>query len=251
MKSLLIDEIVFKNRNKAYGAYILRKRYNRSLYLSLIFSLIFFVVIVFVAVIYNTNADEEYYDFNNVVFEYSDLNYVPDLPPKSPENSKPPDNQIISSKTDNLNEIKLVNDSATITDTTLIKDNTTANADSLNGNSNGGNGSDTGIVFTSIQEAPIFPGGEAARIKFIQEHFNYASLGTNIKIEGVVLVTFTVEKDGSLSGIKILNSVGAACDNEVINMVKQMPKWTPGKRNGLPIPVIFKMPIRFPSTVQL
>lgn len=249
MKSQLIDEIVFKNRNKAYGAYILRKRYNRSLYLSFIFSLIFFVVIVFIAVMHNTNSDEEYYDFNNVVFEYADLNYVPDEPPKAPDNNKPPDKQIISASTENLNEIKLVNDSATVTDTTLLQDNKIAEGDSLNGNSNGGNGSDTGIVFTRVQEIPMYPGGEDARKKFIKEHFNYSNIGQNVKIEGVVWISFIVEKDGSLSAIKVLNGIGAACDGEVINVVKQMPKWTPGKRNGLPVRVILKMPIRFENAV--
>jgi periplasmic protein TonB len=249
MKSLLIDDIVFKNRNKKYGAYILRKRYTRSLYLSIIFSLIFFLLIIFIAVMYNTDTDDEFYDFNNVVFEYADLNYVPDVPPKSPENSKTPDKQVVPSKTEDLNEIKLVSDTATATDTTLIKDNTTANADSLNGNSSGGNGSDTGIVFTRVQEIPTYPGGEEARKKFIKEHFNYTSVGQNIKIEGVVWISFIVEKDGSLSAIKVLNGIGAACDGEVINVVKQMPKWNPGKRNGLPVRVILKMPVRFENAV--
>lgn len=245
MKTSLFDEIIFRDRNKDYGAYVLRRKYIRSLVLSLFFSLVFFLVAVLIAVAYNTNFDEEYYDFSNVVFEYSDLQYVPDEPPKSPENKKPPDQQKLSASTENLNQIKMVDDTAMITDTTLLKDNSLANGDSLNGNSKNGNGSDTGIVFTGIQEVPMFPGGEEARKKFIREHISYANLGTNIKIEGVVWVTFRVEKDGTLSNIKLLNGIGAACDNEVLNMVKQMPKWIPGKRNGSPFPMIYKMPIRF------
>lgn len=249
MKTSLFDDIIFKNRNKAYGAYVLRKKYIRSLFLSLIFSLIFFIAAVIIAVAYNTNLDEEYYDFSNVVFEYSDLQYVPDEPPKSSDNPKPPDKQILSVTTENLNEIKLVNDTATVTDTTLMKDNTIAEGDSLNGGSNGGNGSDTGIVFTRVQEIPMYPGGEDARKKFIKEHFKYSNIGQSVKIEGVVWISFIVEKDGSLSAIKVLNGIGAACDNEVVNVVKQMPKWIPGKRNGLPVRVILKMPVRFENAV--
>lgn len=247
--SSLFDEIIFKDRNKEYGSYVLRRKYNRSLFLSLTFSLIFFIAAVIIAVAYNTNVDDEYYDFSNVVFEYSDLQYVPDEPPKAPDNPKPPDKQIPAATTENLNEIKLVNDTATVTDTTLMDDNTLAEGDSINGGSNKGNGSDTGIVFTRVQDIPMYPGGEDARKKFIKEHFKYSSLGQNVKIEGVVWISFIVEKDGSLSTIKVLNGIGAACDNEVISVVKQMPKWIPGKRNGLPVRVILKMPIRFENAV--
>lgn len=248
-QSSLFDEIIFKDRNKEYGSYILRKKYNRSLLLSLFFSLIFFGAAVLIAVAYNTSLDEEYYDFSNVVFEYSDLQYVPDETPKAPDSPKPLDKQILTASSEDLNEIKLISDTATATDTTLMKDNTIAEGDSLNGGSNGGNGSDTGIVFTRVQEIPMYPGGENARKKFIKEHFKYSSLGQNVKIEGVVWISFIVEKDGSLSAIKVLNGIGAACDNEVLNVVKQMPKWIPGKRNGLPVRVILKMPIRFENAV--
>ena len=249
MKTSLFDEIIFKDRNKNYGAYVLRRKYNRNLIISLFFSLLFFVAAVIIAVAYNSFPDEEYYDFNNVVFEYSDLQYVPDEPPKVPENQKPPDKQKPTASADNLNQIKLVSDTTAITDTTLMKDNTLANGDSINGNSKGGNGSDTGIVFTRVQEIPTYPGGEEARKKFIREHFKYSNLGPKVKIEGVVWISFIVEKDGSLSTIKVLNGIGAACDNEVISVVKQMPKWKPGKQNGMPVRVILKMPVRFENAV--
>lgn len=249
MKSQLIEEIIFKNRNKAYGAYNLRKRYNRHLFVSLILALLFFVVVVLFAFISSTDFDEEFYDFNNVVFEYSDLNYAPDDPPELPDKVKQPEKDIIPSKTENLSDIDLVNDSVAASDTNQIKDNSLVEGDSLNGNSSGGNGSDTGIVFTRVQEVPMYPGGEDARKKFIKEHFNYSSIGTNVKVEGVVWISFIVEKDGSLTSIKVLNGIGAACDSEVIKVVKEMPKWIPGKRNGLPVRVILKMPIRFENAV--
>jgi|WetSurMetagenome_2_1015567.scaffolds.fasta_scaffold271884_2 periplasmic protein TonB len=248
MKPLLIDEIVFKDRNKAYGAFVLRKRYNRSLYISLIMALFFFAVVMLISVVSSSNIDDEFYDFNNVVFEYSDLQYAPDEPPKAPDNQKPPDKQVAPAKTENLTEIKLVNDTATMTDTTLMKDNTTADGDSINGGSNG-NGSDTGMVFTRVDEIPMFPGGDEARKKFIKEYFSSATFGQKVKVEGVVWVSFIVEKDGSLSTIKVMNGIGATCDNEVINVVKKMPKWTPAKRNGLPVRFILKMPIRFEDAV--
>ncbi|HNW98330.1 MAG TPA: TonB family protein [Bacteroidales bacterium] len=245
----LEDEILFKHRNRSYGAYLLRRSYIRNLTISVVLALIFFFTAFMIAVELNKNIEEEdYYDFSNVVFEYSSLEYAPGEIPKAPENTNPPEKKLNIAKTENLNEIK-VKETVANTENTL-EDNSTSDADSLNGNPNGeGNGSDTGLVFTRVQEIPMYPGGEDARKKFIKEHFNYASLGQNVKIQGVVWVSFIVEKDGSLSAIKVLNGIGAACDGEVVKVVKKMPKWKPGKRNGLPVRVILKMPIRFENAI--
>ena len=70
-----------------------------------------------------------------------------------------------------------------------------------------------------------------------------------LSIPSGMQVGVRVEKDGSLSAIKVLNGIGAACDGEVVKVVKKMPKWKPGKRNGLPVRVILKMPIRFENAI--
>ena len=64
-------------------------------------------------------------------------------------------------------------------------------------------------------------------------------------IEGVVIVSFTVEKDGSISDVKIERSVHESLDNDAVRMIKNMPKWTPGKKNGEIVPMRYVLPIRY------
>jgi len=64
-------------------------------------------------------------------------------------------------------------------------------------------------------------------------------------IEGTVYVTFVVEKDGSITDVRVLRGIGGGCDKEAIRVVKEMPKWDPGKQRGKPVRVQFNMPIRF------
>lgn len=64
-------------------------------------------------------------------------------------------------------------------------------------------------------------------------------------IQGIVYITFVVERDGSITDVRILRPIGGGCDEEAIRVIKAMPKWTPGKQRGRPVRVQFNMPIRF------
>ena len=64
-------------------------------------------------------------------------------------------------------------------------------------------------------------------------------------IQGVVFVTFVVEKDGSVTGVRVLRGIGGGCDEEAIRRVKQMPRWEPGEQRGKPVKVQYNLPVRF------
>jgi TonB family protein len=100
-------------------------------------------------------------------------------------------------------------------------------------------------VFTSVEQNPSFPGGERARIKFLQSNIKYPHDAISNHIDGKIIISFIVEKDGSLSSIKALNSIGSGCEDEAIRVTKLMPKWNPGKQSGNPVRVYFNMPITF------
>ena len=100
-------------------------------------------------------------------------------------------------------------------------------------------------IFQVVEVNPEFPGGNEARIRFLQENMRYPAEAREKSIQGTVFVTFVVEKDGSLSGAKILRGIGGGCDEEVLRIVEMMPKWTPGKQRGQNVRVQFNMPIRF------
>ena len=64
-------------------------------------------------------------------------------------------------------------------------------------------------------------------------------------IQGMVYVTFVVERDGSITDVRVLRGIGGGCDEEAIRVVSAMPKWTPGKQRGKPVRVQYNLPVRF------
>lgn len=100
-------------------------------------------------------------------------------------------------------------------------------------------------VFMVVEDDPKFPGGEARMMKYIQEHLKYPSMAKEMDVTGTVHVSFTVEKDGSITNVRILKGIGAGCDKEAKRVVQNMPKWNPGKQRGRKVRVNVKIPIRF------
>lgn len=99
--------------------------------------------------------------------------------------------------------------------------------------------------FTVVEQMPEFPGGDAARVRFLQENMIFPQLAKESGITGTVYITFVVGRDGKLSGFKILRGIGGGCDEEAIRVLKMMPNWIPGKQGGKNVPVQFNLPIRF------
>ena len=100
-------------------------------------------------------------------------------------------------------------------------------------------------VFVVVEEDPEFPGGMKAMLAFIEKNLVYPEEAKASGIEGKVYVSFTVEKDGSISNVKILRDIGYGCGDEVVRIVKLMPKWNPGKQRGVPVRVRYNLPVQF------
>lgn len=100
-------------------------------------------------------------------------------------------------------------------------------------------------IFTVVEEAPSFRGGDEARIRFLQENMKYPQMARESGIQGTVYVTFVVERNGSVTDVKVLRGIGGGCDEEAIRVIQAMPSWIPGKQRGKPVRVQFNMPIRF------
>jgi len=82
-------------------------------------------------------------------------------------------------------------------------------------------------------------------MNFLANNLTYPEQARRQKIEGRVFVNFVVEKDGSVSNVKILRGIGAGCDEEAKRVVELMPKWTPGYQRGQAVRVSFNLPIKF------
>ena len=100
-------------------------------------------------------------------------------------------------------------------------------------------------VYSIVSEQPSFPGGMQEMMKFISENRKYPAEAKAKEIHGKVIVAFVVERDGSLSDVKIRRGIGYGCDEEAIRLIKSMPKWTPGKQNGKAVRVSFMLPVTF------
>lgn len=100
-------------------------------------------------------------------------------------------------------------------------------------------------IFHVVEEQPLFPGGEAKMMEFLAKNTVYPEIAKQSGIQGVVYVNFVVEPDGSISNVKVLRGIGGGCDEEAIRVVRNFPRWKPGKQRGKPVRVYFNLPFRF------
>jgi len=99
--------------------------------------------------------------------------------------------------------------------------------------------------FDVVEDMPAFPGGMEAMIQFISSNIQYPADAQKQKVDGRVLVNFVVEKDGSITEVKVVKPTFPSLDAEAIRVVKAMPKWKPGYQRGQAVRVQFTMPINF------
>ncbi len=100
-------------------------------------------------------------------------------------------------------------------------------------------------VHEKVDEMPVPPGGMDGWIKHMTENLKYPQAARDAKIEGMVVLTFIVKEDGSVSDVEILRGIGAGCDEEGKRVVEISPKWTPGKIAGKAVNTRMTLPINF------
>jgi protein TonB len=239
------DEIIFENRNKEYGAYDLRKRYNRVKSLSVI-SAVAFCVIPVIALFMTTEDGTatkgpeilvifEPPDFDPEIIRQPEIKIPPELekiqPNIAPEVTT--DTAMITSFipiTDIINQTVTdgdVNDMLTVVATT--EDIVPAEPE----------------IFVAVEEMPVFPGGNAALLEFIAKNIVYPADALNNNIQGRVILKFVVNTDGSVGRIEILRGIDPLLDQEAIRVVGMLPRFRPGRQNGVPVPVWHSVPVNF------
>ena len=100
-------------------------------------------------------------------------------------------------------------------------------------------------VFDVVEEQPHFPGGNGALQSFLISNVKYPVVAQENGVQGRVIVQFVVERDGSISDVKVVRSVDPSLDKEAMRVVKSMPRWSPGKQNGTTVRVRFTVPVVF------
>ncbi len=96
-----------------------------------------------------------------------------------------------------------------------------------------------------VEQMPLFPGGQDSLISFLVHNINYPAKAIADSLEGKVGAKFIVNTNGSISDIEILYDIGGGCGDEVIRVIKMMPKWNAGKQNGRTVAVYYNLPVAF------
>jgi periplasmic protein TonB len=250
-KTETLDEIVFENRNKEYGAYYLRKAYKKYTTRSMLIgiaALLLATIIPFLIFKQARSVNVE----KTVGAEFTELNKAPeDAPPPPPPPPPPAEMEqkvkftapVVTTDTVEetsalLNQDELNSSSATtapITDEQEITVDETENKVI----------EQQAPVFTIVELMPGYNGGEEAMYKYLSDNIKYPQVAKETGIQGNVIVTFVVEKDGTITSVSVLKDIGGGCGEEALRVVKAMPKWNAGKQNGVPVRVQFNLPIRF------
>ena len=100
-------------------------------------------------------------------------------------------------------------------------------------------------VFDVVEQMPQFKGGDAALMDYLNKNIKYPVIAEENGIQGRVVTTFVVERDGSITDVRVIKSVDPSLDKEAVRVVKAMPKWNPGKQNGAAVRVKFTLPVTF------
>jgi protein TonB len=241
------DEIIFENRNKEYGAYDLRKRYNSTECFSILGGIALFTVLVIGLTFTIENEGTATVEKKFVVAKFDpidpELNKIKKIDPPKP----------VAEKNQAVYQVPLV-----VADTGVFP-NTFAAVDAIIDTGQNRKLSDIVEVLTNpdpvipvepepeirVQEMPSFPGGDEALLKFIAEALKYPDAAISNGIEGRVTVRFVVSSDGTVKRAEVLRGVDPLLDQEALRVVSTLPKWKPGKQNGKAVPVWFFVPVNF------
>ena len=100
-------------------------------------------------------------------------------------------------------------------------------------------------VFDVVEQMPTFPGGQAALMSWLSSNIKYPVVAEENGVQGRVVCTFVVERDGSITDVQVVRGVDPSLDKEAVRVLKQMPHWIPGKQNGSAVRVKYTVPVTF------
>jgi protein TonB len=249
------DEIVFENRNKAYGAYFIRKIYSKNVTIA---SIAAFLIIVFVLAFPSIAA----FFKSDVVIEKPKLRTTVSLeqpPPINPDQPPPPNIPPPPVKT----IIKFL--PPKVTDKEVVEEEKMPTIEEIKKNETGseaveGTGEvvfdepvqevvkddgDANKVFTFVEQSAEPVGGLEAFYKWIGKTLRYPAAARRMGLEGKVFVKFVIEPTGVISNVEIVKGFNGECDKEAQRVLSIAPKWKPGRQSGRAVRQAYTLPIAF------
>lgn len=253
--TLNFDDLLFEKRNREYGAFQLRKRYNAVVFGSIIIAILIFSF----AVILPFVLRPRYEKVVNAGFSYIPVQMEQYQPPEEeifvPPAAPPPPKVEIQELVAYVPPV--------VIDSIIPVSSTLPTADELEtipvndepeNTGIGTGGDDLGIPggepsddpFFVVEMMPTFRGGDLNKFReWVIRRTNFPQEAIDRKIKGKVVITFIVETDGSVSNVTVVEGVDPLIDNEAVKAIESSPKWTPGMQRGKPVRVRYLFPMNF------
>ena len=266
------SDMMFENRNKEYGAYVLRRQTGRRNVISMIAVLLLFAAVMVFMIA--KNAYEAYQKEHAVMDQVTELSALTQQKKKEAKVER----KEIPVKQEQQQVVEKVKSSVKFTAPVIKKDdevkpedelksqdeimNSKVAVGALNVVGNDENGEvlkakeviatepvkpkeEENKVFDVVEQMPSYPGGMGALMQYLSSHIKYPAIAEENGIQGRVICTFVVERDGSITDVRIAKSVDPSLDKEAMRVVSKMPKWIPGKQNGSAVRVKYTLPVTF------
>ncbi len=253
-----MTEISFEDRNKAYGAYKLRKLSVKNSNIGFLIAVSIFLLIIFSPIILNfLNRDSSDPYALDPTYEIVSEVILPNIASAQIKSNTHAIEPKISVEKPKSQTPKVVDEKVEIIEpqqekkieppTSNENQEQTAAKDQGNetGNSGSGPASDLDAPFHFVDIMPQFPGGQRALSSFLASNLKYPNQALQSRVEGTVFIGFVVDKNGNIMNIKILKGLHTACDEEAIRVMRSMPQWIPGKHHGTNVSVNYRIPIVF------
>ncbi|MDB5009237.1 MAG: TonB family protein [Mucilaginibacter sp.] len=252
-------DVVFNGRNKAYGAYELRKNNPRNTSRALLFGAIFFIFVISLPTI--INKLQGFIPKAQPKVKITDIVLTP--PPPDPKKPPPPPPEPPKPKVDQVkfpppvvkpdNEVKEeppTQKQLAVADPGQKDIKGDPNADIKIDEPVGTSEvkqvtEDVNKVYESVENEPAFPGGIQKFYDYLSKAIRYPAVDRENNVTGKVFVQFVVERDGSLTDVKALRGPSQTLSDEAVRAVKASPKWTPGVQNGRKVRVQYTVPVNF------
>lgn len=254
---LNFDDVLFEKRNRDYGAYQLRKRYNSVIIFCIFFASLLVTAAIVIPFAVKPRSEKVLSGGSGFVqvqmenLEPPMENIVVPPPPPPPEISKMQD--VVKYVPPVVVDTILPVDPEPATTDELLSQNqydeleisgtgTGTDEESLTGS----DGIGTDEPFFIVEIMPSFKGGDINKFReWVQKRTNYPEEAIEKRIKGVVFLTFVIETDGSVSNVTVVKGVDPLIDNEAVKAIQSSPKWSPGLQRGKPVRVRYSMPLSF------
>lgn len=259
-------DLVFQNRNQRYGAYELRKHNSETTAKAFVYACVLFCSIIIFPWIYNQMVKTAPVSDTTALSDPVEVDLIKINPAKPlPPASAKPVSAAPRLRTVQYTHMVVV----PATEETIEPPSQTDIVEAIAGTTNSSGDIATGtndevstattgngVVETvgnldevhslsSIQSYPEFPGGNEAFAKYLSRNLRYPLMASENGIQGRVMVSFIIERNGDLSDIRIIRGIGGGCDKEAIRVLAKSPAWKPGIQNNQNVRVAYTLPINF------